>query len=391
MKQTINIIFLLLLLGCGKDNPSDAKDQEDPVVVEEEKDDKEPKKIFIAYDNAKIQYEGRVEVTPKVGAYLYWPGTAVRVKFEGTGVKAFLQDFSTNNDNYFEVIIDGQAQGKIKLDRIRRYYTLADNLADGEHTVELFKINHMNAGYARGYSMFFGFELIGEGKGLDAPPLKQRKIEFYGNSITCGRSNEDNTDTDSPASEYENNYLAYGAITARHFNAQYHCIAMSGIGLSIGYTNIIMPELYDRINPDDASRKWDFTRYVPDIVVVNLFQNDASVLNTPSYNPGEFQKRYGGIQPTDQQLAMKYQAFIAEIRTKYPNTHIICTLGSMNAVVFQGGRYAQVIENAVESLNDAKVYTHFFTYKNTPRHPTVAEHQDMADSLIDFITQNINW
>lgn len=391
MKQAINIVFLLLLLACGKDSPSDPTDQEDPVVVEEEKDDEEPKKIFITYDDAKIQYEGRVEVMPKAGAYLYWPGTVARMKFYGTGVKAILQDFSANNDNYFEVIIDGQAQGKIKLDRIRRYYTLADNLTEGEHTVELFKINHMNAGYARGHSMFFGFELIGEGKGLDAPPLKQRKIEFYGNSITCGRSNEDDTETDSPASVYENNYLAYGAMTARYFNAQYHCITMSGIGLTIGYTNIIMPELYDRVNPFDAGKKWDFSRYVPDIVVVNLFQNDASILYNPANNPSEFQKRYGGVQPTDQQLAASYQTFIREIRKKYPNAHILCALGSMNAVTFQGGRYAQIINNAVASLNDDKVYTHFFPYKNTPRHPTVAEHQDMANSLIDFIEEHINW
>src|SRR5690606_1511671 len=122
------------------------------------------------------------------------------------------------------------------------------------------------------------------------------------------------------------------------------------------------------------------------IVVVNLFQNDTSVLNTPSYNPSEFQKRYGGVQPTDQQLVVKYQKFLAEIRTKYPDAHIVCTLGSMNAVVFQGGRYAQIISDAVAGLLDEKIYTHFFSYKNTPRHPNVAEHQEMANSLIAFIT-----
>lgn len=374
------IVFALFFAACGKDNA--------PLKSEEKSETSE---LAAPFDDAHIQYEGRVEIKQGDGAYLYWPGTTVRMRFYGTGIKAILQDFSTNNENYFQVIVDGDPRGRIKLDKTKRLFTLVSNLEEGQHLVELFKMNHMNVGYARGYSMFFGFDLIGEGKVLETPPLKTRKMEFYGNSITCGRSNEDNTGADSPASEFENNYLAYGAVTARYFDAQYHCIAMSGIGLTIGRPDVIMPELYDRLNPFTSSPKWDFKKYVPDIVVVNLFQNDASILNNPANKPSEFQKRWNGVQPTDQQLVSKYQSFISVLREKYPQSHIICTLGSMNAVVFKEGRYAHIIENAVAGMHDARIYTHLFAYKNTPGHPYVSEHREMANSLISFIEENINW
>jgi len=49
------------------------------------------------------------------------------------------------------------------------------------------------------------------------------------------------------------------------------------------------------------------------------------------------------------------------------------------------------IEKAVASLNDKKIYTHFFPYKNTPDHPDRAEQRQMAESLIRFIDENIRW
>src|SRR5699024_6890054 len=121
---------------------------------------------------------------------------------------------------------------KLEIGTGKKAYILAKNLPEGAHTVALFKINSMHPGYPRGYAKFFGFELIGGGQLLDAPALKKRKIEFYGNSITCGVSNEaPGVSKDLFGSKYENNYYSYAAMTARHFNAQYYCIAKSGIGL----------------------------------------------------------------------------------------------------------------------------------------------------------------
>ena len=135
---------------------------------------------------------------------------------------------------------------------------------------------------------------------------------------------------DSPDSTYTNNYLSYAAITARHFDAEYHCICKSGIGITVSWHPLIMPEMYDRLIPTDPSSKWDFSLYKPDVVVVNLFQNDSWLVNMPEYD--EFKVRFGTEAPNDDEIIAGYQQFIANLRQKYPYANIICSLGCMDAV-----------------------------------------------------------
>ena len=100
---------------------------------------------------------------------------------------------------------------------------------------------------------------------------------------------EDLSGKDSPDSTYTNNYLSYAALTARHYSADYHCICKSGIGITVSWFPEIMPEIYDRLDPTDPKSKWDFSFYIPDVVVINLLQNDSWLVNMPDSE--EF-KRY---------------------------------------------------------------------------------------------------
>lgn len=357
----VRYTFILLLFGCASVKPT----------------------TNFSFDNKFIQYEGRVGHTPEA-AELYWSGTTVRLRFNGTGIKALMKDW--NGQNYYNVIIDGQLVSRIKPDSTLRYYALAENLPKGTHTVELFKRTQIHKEYKRGYTRLYGFEV--NGKLLPPPPLKKRKMEFYGNSVTCGHAIEDTTGGDSGASQYENNYLAYGAVTARHFNAQYHCIAKSGIGLMVSYAPAIMPEMYNLLNPFDSTSHWDFSKYTPDIVVVNLLQNDNGIIPRPELDA--FKRRFGTTQPTDTDIVNAYQAFIRQLRTHYPNAHIICALGSMNTTQ-EGARWPGLVQQAVTGLSDKKVYTHFFKYMGRPAHPRVKDNAAMAESLIAFIEKNIVW
>jgi hypothetical protein len=340
---------------------------------------------FIHFNDARIQYQGRVGMMNEA-AELYWSGTTVRIRFEGTGAKVLLKDY--NGQNYYNVIIDSDSLVKIHPDSTQRYYTLAENLPAGKHTIELFKRTQIHKEYKRGYTRLYGFQLNEGGKLLPPPARAKRKMEFYGNSVTCGHAIEDTTGGDSGASQYENNYLAYGAVTARHFNAQYHCISKSGIGLMVSFGAAIMPELYDKLNPFDSTSRWDFSQYQPDIVVVNLLQNDAGIVNRAEYE--HFKKRFGTQPPADSFVIQSYQAFIKKLRGQYPHAHIICALGSMNTTQ-EGSKWPGLVRAAVDGLHDKKVYTHFFAYKGTPLHPRVKDNAVMAKSLIAFIEQNIKW
>ncbi|WP_026464226.1 SGNH/GDSL hydrolase family protein [Adhaeribacter aquaticus] len=339
-------------------------------------------KNFISHKSTNIRYEGRIGTKENKAAELYWSGTSIKVNFKGTGLKALMQH--NTRDNFYNIIIDGKDIVKINPDTAKKFYMLASNLKPGNHTLEIYKITEWDKGRA----WFYGLELDKGTKLLAAPPAKKRKIEFYGNSITCGYGALDYSGNDSGAGQFENNYLSYAALTARHFNAEANYIAKSGIGITVSWFPLTMPEMYDRIDPQDPQSKWDFAQYTPDIVVVNLFQNDSWLVNRPEHE--QFKARFGSKGPEEETIVTAYYQFVKALREKYPQAHIICALGNMDATK-EGAPWPGYITSAVARLNDKKMYTHFFPYKNTPGHPRVEEQKAMGDSLIGFIEKNIKW
>ncbi|WPU96299.1 SGNH/GDSL hydrolase family protein [Mucilaginibacter sabulilitoris] len=328
-----------------------------------------------------IRYTGRINMTDEAAEF-YWTGSSAKINFKGTGASVLLQD--ERGDNYFTVIVDDKVINTIHLDNTRRVYTLAEGLPDGTHSVELFKRTE----WEMGKTTFYQFILAKDASILPPPATKKHRIEFFGNSITCGYAAEDTTGKDRGTAPYENGYLAYGAITARHFDADYVCTSKSGIGILVSWFPLIMPEMYNRLDPTDPTSLWNFSRYTPDLVIINLFQNDSWIVTKPD-NP-QFKERFGTKAPEPDQIIRAYRDFVKSIRKKYPKAQIICALGSMDATK-QGSPWPGYIEKAVAGLNDKSIYTHFFPYKNTSGHPSVKEQQAMADDLIGFIDKTVKW
>jgi len=336
--------------------------------------------ILVDVRSKRLQYEGRININNAGMAEIYWPGSSCKIKFRGTELSAILKD--ERGHNYYNVIVDNDSVRVLKLDTAKKTYLLVSRLKDGEHTVELFR----RTGWVSGITWFYGFELPSHSQILDLPS-KARMIEFYGNSITVGAAVENYVYAPGDTTE-TNNYLSYAYLTARHFNAKYSCIASSGIGVMVSWGSLIMPDIYDRINPDDSTSKWNFSKTKPGIVVVNLFQNDCALVGLPEHP--QFKRRFGKNPPTEDAIVSSYKKFIQNLRSHYPGAHIICVLGNMDAVK-PGSPWPGYIAKAVTSLRDKKVYTHFFPYKNTPDHPDIKEQRLMAESLVRFIDENIKW
>ncbi len=331
-------------------------------------------------DFKKIKTEGRVSLEKNNIVEIYWPGSGFTVKFRGSEIKAILKD--ERGYNYFNVIIDDSLTRFIRIDTTKSTYTLASALSDTVHTIKLLK----RADWFRGKTWLYGFEFPQEAKIYKAD-LKKRMIEFYGNSITVGAAVEDSV-ADRGDGIFTNNYYSYASLTARHFDADYSCIASSGIGVMASSGNLIMPEIYDRLNPDDSTSKWNFPKRQPGIVVINLFQNDSWIVHSPDFI--QFKRRFGTIPPSEDFIINSYKYFVLSIRAHYPDANIICTLGSMDAVK-PGSPWPAYIEKAVAKLDDKKIFTHFFTYLNKQTHPKIGDQKKMADELIKFIDQNIKW
>jgi len=341
--------------------------------------------VFIPPNNKNIDYQGRIDTLNSDKYNLYWSGSSIKINFKGTSVKALLKD--EKGENYYNVILDDSVINILYMDTTKKWYNLASNLNNEKHVIKLFKRTE----YDRGKTSFYGFEISKHG--IIYPLEKNKKtIEFFGNSITCGYGVEDYSGKDSPDSIYTNNYLTYANLTARHFNANYYCTAKSGIGIMISWFDYTIYKIWDKIDPMETNSKWDFSKIQPDIVVINLFQNDSWLVNKPERK--EFKEIFGTTPPDETYIINSYIEFIKKIRSAYPNTNIICALGSMDATK-EGSLWPGYIKKSVERIkkenSDNKLFTHFFPYKNTPGHPKVEEHKVMAKSLINFINENIEW
>ncbi len=364
MYRFLGILLVLFWVGCS------------PATQLPQKTAQRTEKESLA---EQVLFVGRVDKSTD-HVRIYWPGTAIKFSFEGTEASIDLKD--EKGQNYFNVVVDGGEPFLIDLDTNRNWVTLAQKLAKGVHEIVLYKRTEWDQGFTD------IFNIKTDGVILEKPKTATRTIEFFGNSISTGYANEDFSGKDKPDSTQTNNYNAYSAMTARALGADMYCTAKAGIGIMVSWFPIIMPELYDRIDPYDEKKKWNFKKMTPDVVVVNLFQNDSWIVNKPDFV--QFKARFGEKKPKPVDYIRAYRDFIRKIRRVYPKTPIICTLGSMDATQ-KDSHWPTYIKSAVASMLDKNIHTLFFPYKETAGHPNIAEHQAMADLLVKKIKEVKGW
>ena len=212
------------------------------------------------------------------------------------------------------------------------------------------------------------------------PEKPTRKIEFIGNSITCGTGSDVAKIPCGTGQWYDqhNAYLSYGPTTARYLNAQWQLSAVSGIGLIHSCCNmkVAMPQVFDKLNMREDTIAWDFSRYIPDVVTITLGQND-------------------GIQDSAT-FCGAYVGFIATIRTKYPAAHIICLTSPMADSMLAANMQKNItgVVGFINSTGDANVHKYFYTkqyHHGCGGHPDLEEHALIAGELSAYIKQVMHW
>lgn len=336
---------------------------------------------LVRADNSNYLYTGRIDFSDKKAPSISWAGSSIKVNFTGTSLAVTLDD--QLGKNYFNIIIDGETQHPYVLEAKQgeQTYVISTVLKPGNHSVEIYKRTEGE----EGATAFKGLVLDADAKLLAPPARLIRRIEIYGDSITTGAGNEGPDNGADHLLTEKNNYWAYGAITARNLNAELHTISQSGIGIMISWFPFIMPQFYDQLSAvGDNKTQWDFTQWTPDVVVINLLQNDSWLVDR--------EKRLQPI-PNDAQRVQAYIDFVRSIRAKYPNVQIVCALGSMDATA--NAKWPGYITTAVERMrkenNDKKLDTIFFGYTGYGQHPRVAQHKANAEKLTAFIKQKMNW
>lgn len=325
----------------------------------------------IRADNPDFVYAGRVDFTDRAAPKFYWAGNAATIVFTGRDLDVVLDD--AQGGAWFDIIIDGDGKHRrvVHCGKGRRVYPIATQLAGNRHTAEVFRrVDPTVAGVS-----FEGIRIDKGGKVFHPNVHYARRIVFYGDSITSGYGVLDAGRKDKGNPDYMDNYVAYDAVAARALRASYRSISLSGIGIMKSWFPLVMPQMYDRLAPRDPASHWDFAAWQPDIVVVNLLQNDSWLLPHEKH------------PPSSQQIIRAYTNFVRALRGHYPDARIICMLGNMD-ITAEGSPWPGYVEAAVQSMRaggDRRIYSLVVAYKNTPGHPNVAEQQVLAHALVSKI------
>jgi len=269
------------------------------------------------------------------------------------------------------------AQGWYNVTSNKTPFTLASNLnPKTNYLVTVFKRTEAFVGVLS----FYGF-VLDTNAALGAPPTYSRKIEFIGDSITCGYGNLGQFPCAySPYTE--DNYYAWGAVSSRRLGAQYQLEAWSGKGVVRNYgdknttSTDPLPLYYPyTLGSRFASGLWDFG-WVPSAVVINLGTNDYSTEPSPPENV----------------FVTGYSNFIKLIRSKYAPAAPKIFLACGPLIRDPCCEYVQSVANITGStFIDLQGILTFPDDYGCDYHPNVSGHAKMANISVPIISRVLGW
>lgn len=318
-----------------------------------------------------ILYMGRILRTDSTAPTFTYPGTTAMLNFEGSSIAMA----ASPGSGQFMVEIDSLAPFKINFTPSDSLITLAESLGEGAHSL---RVTYAIEGYEK-HPEFRGFVISGPGsKLLPAPERPKLRIEFIGNSITCGYG----TDADSGDTHFsydtENHTLSYAYLTARALDADFNIVARSGIGMYRSYNgpregtpDNRIPGEYDHTLIYDPAHYWDHRSFRPDIICINLGTNDTSVDN---YDITLFEEAY--------------KKFLAHLHLLQPQAKIVLLTGPM-----LHGKPLEDVTAVLDSLAEGKDYVYRFDMSEqtgelgygADYHPSRAQAAKNAAELTAFL------
>lgn len=337
-----------------------------------------------------------------------WSGNSMSTRFRGTEITWGIE---SNVEIVFEQVVDGRTEQVVLGGAAPQTKTV--QVSDGEHTITV--VRSSEASFSEIAFVPFSFA----GGAVQLPPFeRQRRIEFIGDSITCGYGNEGlnascpfsvpiRSEVDAAGVEHvvsipetENIYLAYGSIAARKLSADAVTLCYSGKGIVRNNVDTgeaaTMVDYYARqiaTNPDSA---WDFAKEqpAPQVVVIGLGTNDFAHVGAD------------GV-PTGIDLAAfqrEYSKFVDFVRSKRRDAHIFLALSPMVTETFPLERARTDFRTVLQAIadeksrgGDTKVYVIELVEMGTryglgcDYHPNLEVHRIMADQVASAVASKTCW
>jgi lysophospholipase L1-like esterase len=328
--------------------------------------------------DSRVTFVGRTLVSPEGAVSFDWSGVYARIAF--TGGYLALEAGDTGRD-YFNVWIDREPSAEP--DRVV--------VIDRDTTVVLFQARERKPSAhwiviqkrtegEQGRATFRTFEA--EGQFLQAEGLKDRIIEFIGDSYTCGYGSENSVRDDPFRPEDENPSKTYADILGRWFGADVIRVAHSGQGIDRNYNDAgrgwHMPQRYLQTFDLAKEPAWDFMAYKPSLTVIYLGTNDFST----------------GRQPGFPEFQAGYIRLLQAVKSRYGDAHPILCVAPKH-----GPDHHDYIRRVVESCGLWNVFYAGLPYQThnddadlgASWHPNYIGHLKKAYSLIPVVSTITGW
>lgn len=335
---------------------------------------------FIPASHESFRYVGRFDFSNPQEVRYDWSGVYIQFSFRGTECAVKMSD---TGHNYYNVFVDDQPSKTIDV-KSDTTIVIARNIGTHIHKIRIYKRTEGN----QGTGSFKGILISEKGEMLEWKDVPIRKIEFVGNSITCGYGTEGLSKSERFKPSTENNYLSYAPIMARAFKADYHIIAHSGMGVvrNYGYKEKVspnaMPDRFNRVFDEKELPLWNFRLWKPDVVVINLGTNDFST------------------QPFPDKTVFKagYEKLIDEVKKQYGEVPVFCIVGPMTDEPCYS--YVKELVEDFRSVYQRKnvYFVGIPTYLMDPEkdlgsdtHPNYSGQRKMAAHVLPVISSILEW
>jgi len=346
----------------------------------------------IPHTDKNIRYDGRVLID-STAAHLFYPGTSISVTVKNEG--CLCAKFSSTGDVYYWIEVDGHDAYKVKSED--HHLDMADMDKHEVYKIKsavLIPLPKQKPPYTVKITLasegiyhnpkFHGFVCGGDDPfpEISRPADKKLKFEFIGNSITCGYGTEV-TDR-SPFNDSTSNFChGFAYRTAQAFDAECMIVARSGIGIYRNYGDKdsasaygCMPDNYEKLWLD-SPHQWDFSKFTPDVLFINLGTNDTWEMS--SFNAEKYEQNF--------------RKLMNSVTTHYPKTPIVLLTGSM-----MGEEALKAVKPILDIIQ--RDYTTkkqlIYRFDFTPMegtgadwHPCSAQQEAMSKELIFFLQKTI--
>ena len=335
-------------------------------------------------DGLYLKWMGRTfyNETTKVNM-IYHSASGFEVVFKGSKVSATITATKTYDYSkpYLVIVLDDDFDNTktISLTQATTEIDLIEINDDGlEHKLTVYKRNES-------IDSHIGLKSIStDGSFIQKVLYKQRKIEVIAASSSTGFGNLGTTSEDKNTSNSDA-LNAYAFLSAKALNAELNIVAASGWGVKASrWTTPNTLNMFDAYKKVDmfSTVDWNYSNYIPDVVVMNLGTNDWSYVQATD-DPNEKIVRMNAF-------INQYVTFVNFISGLYPEAEIIILYGLMNEINIYDATI-DIYNQASETVDNLHIFKVHGDGKGCSNHPSVASHHEIAIALTNKIKQITNW